>query len=97
MNKILVLLLLVAALFAVPMTVGASELSDYNYLVAHQDNARNIQMLNDLAYHTAGSMDRMDVRVDNIVNDKMMHVNMYWKYNPLTGNLDWTGYFRSSN
>ncbi len=90
---------IVALLIAVVMLtsmVSASELSDYNYLVTHQDSPRNIQMLDDFAYHMGGRLD-MNTRMYNVANDKMIHVNMYWKYNPATGNLDWSGYFENPN
>jgi hypothetical protein len=69
---------------------GASELSDYKYLSAHQDNTRNVAALNDMAF-AYGGMANLNARMALIANAPVMTVNAYAKYNPATGNVEWTG------
>ena len=82
----------IAIILAVLMLSGvasATELSDYQYLVAHQDDARNVQVLEDMAYHNGGA-EKLEARMAYLETVTPVIVNAYAAYNPATGNLEWT-------
>jgi hypothetical protein len=85
-----VLVLAILAVSAVP--TKASELSDYRYLVNHQDTPRNVAAFNDMVYH-AGGITNLNMRMDAVNNMTVITVNSYAAYNPATGNVAYTGYW----
>jgi len=81
--------IIILTIFLFISTVSASELSDYTYLVNHQDNPRNVVMLKDMAYHFGG-MDRLEAKMNAMTNVPVVRINAYAKYNPENGNVEWT-------
>lgn len=72
--------------------VGASELSDYHALIDQASNqGYSSQKLDDMAYKY-GSLKNLITRMDVLENQPKYVINSYFKYNPLTRNLEWSGY-----
>ena len=90
--KVLIITLIaifVIALLTLP--AKASELSDYKYLITHQDSPRNIQMLDDMTYEYGGTH-ALYTRMHAIeTNNTQPRMNWDWKQDPDTGNKVYSG------
>ena len=95
-TKVILIILMAALLASVLITTArASELSDYRDLVNNQTTLRNYYALQDMAY-TYGGMDKLEARMESLNDTPIYRVNAYARYNPITMNLDWSGYWATN-
>jgi hypothetical protein len=86
---VILVLIAIACIFMLP-AAKASELSDFTYIVNHQDNIRNKAVLNDMAYKYGG-FEHLVVRMNWIAYQPVLSVNALGQYNTTTQNVEYTG------
>jgi hypothetical protein len=85
-----ILIVLALVLVGGSMPAKANELSDFQYVVSHQDTPRNVAWLNEMVYQY-GSPDKLVTRMNALYGSPKLTVNSYATFNHTTGHLEYSG------